>query len=339
MKAAYFRRGGKFEVIDCPTPEPGPGEALVKVHYCGICGSDLHMVDGGMLPPDCIIGHELSGTVAAVGPGVEGHKEGDRVVIMPLDPCMSCAQCRQGNTQLCAEGMKRNYGLGILPGAFAQYMLVKPSMIFNMPDGLDMKTAAINEPWAVAVHAVDALDLFGDSLVLVMGAGPIGLLVLFALKRAGVENVYVSEPDPFRADKAAQTGPKMVINPKKDNPATIIPREEGRPPEIVFDCVGIKNSTQDASAIVGPKGKVLVLGVHMGPISIIPIICFAKEVAFIFSLGYQQQEFADTLGLLAGGAVDTEVIISDVMPLSGIGEAFDLLRQSGHTKILIDCQA
>ena len=339
MKAALFRRGGHFEIAEVPTPQPGPGEVLVQVSYCGICGSDVHLVAAGMLPSGAIIGHELSGRVAKIGPGVAGFREGDPVVVMPLDPCLACGPCRQGNTQLCAEGTKRNYGLGLLPGAFAEFMLTKPSMLFPLPQGLDLKTAAINEPWAVAVHAVKMLALGPDSLLLVMGAGPIGLLVIYALKQAGVRRIYVSEPDPYRAQKAAQAGAARVINPQQQNPAVALPQNAGRAPDLVMDCVGSKNSTQDAAAIVGPKGTVLVLGVHLATISILPLISFGKEVTFKFSLGYRQDEFGESLQLLARGALDPQVVVSEIMPLSEIGNAFLKLRESGHTKILMDCRS
>jgi threonine dehydrogenase-like Zn-dependent dehydrogenase len=218
-------------------------------------------------------------------------------------------------------------------------MLVKPSMLFRIPDGLDMKTAALNEPWAVAVHGANMLDLNRESLVLVMGAGPIGLLSVYALRRAGVKEIYVSEPDGFRAQKAAAAGATEVIDPGKTNPAAFLHKNAGRAPDVVFDCAGTKNSTQDAAAMVGARGKVLVLGVHMSGISIIPLICFAKEVEFKFSFGYTAREFGESVELLAGGAVAPEVLISDVMPLGDIGDAFSMLRASGHSKILIDCRA
>jgi threonine dehydrogenase-like Zn-dependent dehydrogenase len=339
MKAAFLRQGGSFEVCDTPIPEPGPGHVLVKVSYCGICGSDVHLVEAGMLPLDCILGHEQSGVIAKVGEGVVNVKEGDRVAVMPLDPCMTCGPCRAGDTQLCSEGMSRNYGLGLLPGGFAEYMLAKPSMLFKIPDGLDMATAAINEPWAVAVHGVHMLPLTQDSVVLVMGAGPIGLLTVFALKRAGAKRIYVSEPDLYRAQKASQAGAAKVMNPKKENPAALLPSEEGQAPDIVIDCAGLEDSTQDASATVGPKGTVLVLGVHLGTISLFPLLCFGKEVRLIFSLGYQQKEFGECLEMLAKGAVVPDLVISDVLPLSEITDAFHLLKESGHTKVLVDCQA
>lgn len=336
MKAAFFRPGGNFEVSDCPTPQPGPGEALVKVAYCGICGSDVSFIKAGMLPSGCIIGHELSGQVEAVGDGVEGWSEGDRVAVMPIDPCFSCVPCKSGNTQLCSDGLKRSYGLGGRPGGFAEYMLVKSSMLFKIPESVDMKTAAINEPWAVALHGAAMLGLTENSLALVMGAGPIGIMSVFALKCAGVTDIYVSEPDEYRRSMAAKAGAKEVIEAR---PGSIIHKNEGRSPDCVIDAVGIESSAQEAISYVGSRGKVLILGVHMGIAGIMPLVCFAKEVQLNFSLGYTEVEFGESLLLLEKGKVDAEVAISDVMPLGEIAAAFGMLKESGHEKVLIDCQA
>ncbi len=338
MKAVIFKSRGQFEIVDREVPAPGPGEVLVKVAYCGICGSDLHLVDMGMLPRGAVIGHELSGHVAAIGPEVTGWGEGDPVVVMPLDPCGQCSQCKTGDTQRCADGMKRSYGLGVNPGGFAEYMLVKTSALFPLPDGLDLKTAALNEPWAVAVHAVDLLELDHDPLTLIMGAGPIGLLCLYALKLRGATKVHVSEPDPYRADKARAAGAVSVIDPKASKPGSVLSAAAGRLPDLVIDCVGTESSTSEAIAIAGAGGHVTVLGVHMGKIGILPIVCFGKELSFNFSFGYRADEFGAALQSLASGVIDYEVVVSDVLPLAQTGAAFDLLHQSGHTKILIDCQ-
>ena len=337
MKVALYRRGGVFEIADCPRPRPGAGEAVVEIAYCGICGSDLHLVDTGVLRPGCVIGHEISGRIAAVGEGLQDFREGDLVAVMPLDPCFDCGPCQEGNTQLCQGGLSRSYGLGGKPGGFSQFMLVKRSMLFRLPMELDLKTAAINEPWAVAVHGINALDLRPDSLVLVMGAGPIGLLSIYALKSKGIKNIYVSEPDPFRAERARRAGATLALDPKTEKPGTVISRSAGRSPDFVVDCAGSKSSIQEAAEIIVSRGTVLVLGIHMGHISLLPLICFAKEISIRFSFGYNYREFGDCLALLAKGQVAPEVVISDELSLSEIGTAFRLLHEPGHAKILITC--
>jgi len=339
MKAALFRPGGKLEVSEWPTPELGPGEVLVKVAYCGICGSDLHLLDSGFLPADAILGHELSGHLAALGPGVEGWAEGEAVVVMPGDPCGVCEPCRNGRTQICQEGLDRAYGLGKNPGAFSQYMLVKPKMLYRIPLGLDLVTAALTEPWAVGRHGVNLLDLANPSPILIMGAGPIGLMCVYALKSLGISEVAVSEPDPFRAELAKAAGASLVLDPRTENPAAAIRERAGRPPASVMDCVGSSSSLREAIAFAGPRGLVVVLGLHLGKVSLQPFIGFSKEVQIKFSYAYNCLEFGESLELLAQGAVDPKVVISEVMPLREIANAFQLLRETGHSKIILDCPA
>ncbi len=339
MKAALVQPDSTLMVEEYPTPKPGRGEVVVKVAYCGICGTDLHMLAAGFFPAGCIIGHELSGHIAEVGDDVTDWGKGDPAVILPLDPCGRCDSCRAGETQLCAESIVKGYGVGGNPGGFSQYMLVKPSMLFRLPEGMDMKTAALNEPWAVAIRAVNMSGFKIGEQALVMGAGPIGLLCIYALKIAGAGRICVSEPDPFRADKAKAAGADRVIDPKKDSPGDIILQEFGQAPDYVFDCAGTESSMNEAASIVRPHGQIMMLGVHQGNVTLFPMIWFMKEISLNFSLAYNLKEFKNGIDLLAKKAIDPTVVISAVMPLAEIGEAFKALQGSGQTKIIIDCQA
>jgi len=338
MKAAIVQPDGKMKVEECPTPEPGPEEILVKVAYCGICGSDLHMADAGFFPPGCIIGHEMSGHVAAVGEGVQGWSEGDAVVVLPMDPCLACEPCRRGDIQVCQEGIMRAYGLGGNPGGFGQYLLVRPSMLYPVPAGMDMKLAALNEPWAVAVRGVNLSSIRVGDQAVVMGAGPIGLLCVYALKIAGAVRIYVTEPDPYRAEKAWAAGVDGVFDPKQVDVADEVRKAAGRSPDVVIDCAGTENSIEEAATIVKAHGRVVALGVHMGNVTLFPMNWFMKEIQLHFSLGYNLREFESSLAPLARGAVDPDLVVSDVVPLDEIAEAFEALHAPGHTKILVDCQ-
>ncbi len=338
MKAAIVQADGKLKVEECPAPEPGPGEIVVKVAYCGICGSDLHMAEVGIFPAGCIIGHEISGHVAALGEGVQGWSEGDPVVVLPIDPCLICEPCKRGDIQICQEGLARSYGLGVNPGGFGQYMRVRPSMLHPVPEDMDMRLAALNEPWAVAVRGVNLSDLRIGDQVVVLGAGPIGLLCVYALKIAGAVRVYVSEPDSHRADKALAAGAHQVFDPKKAPVADEIMKIAGRSPDVVIDCAGTEGSIEEAAAIAGRHGRVVALGVHMGNVTLFPMTWFMKELSLKFSLGYNLREFESGLEQLARGAVDPEVVVSDVVPLEEIARAFDVLSSTGHAKILVDCQ-
>jgi len=339
MKAALVQSDASLKMADHPAPDAAPGNVVVKVAYCGICGSDLHMLEVGLFPEGCIIGHEFSGTVAAVGKGVEGWEVGDPVAVIPMDPCFSCESCRRGDTQICGEGLNRSYGLGANPGGFAQYVSVKPSMLFRIPDGVGMREAALNEPWAVVVHGVNLSGFRVGEPAVVMGAGPIGLLCLCALKAAGASRLYVSEPDPFRAQRARDIGVDLVVDPSKEMPSSVIREHAGRAPRYVFDCAGTETSAEEAAFISGRSGCVVLLGIPMGNATLFPVGWFMKEIKLIFSFGYTYLEFEHSLHMLARGAVKADTIVSGVMPLAEIGQAVEMLHGSGHAKILIDCQA
>ncbi len=337
MKAALVQSDKSLKVEECPMPEPGQGEVLINVAYAGICGSDLHMLEAGMFPPGSIIGHEFSGHIAAIGEGVTNWKEGEQVIVMPLNTCLTCEPCKRGDIQVCQAGLIGGYGMGMNPGGFAQYMVAKSSLLYRVPDGLDMKTAALNEPWAVAMRGINQSNIQEGENALIMGAGPIGLLCIFALKNIGAGKIFISEPDPFRAEKALAAGADGVFNPNKENPGDKIQQVTGKSPDHIFECAGTADSMQEAALTSGIQGHITMLGVHQGNVSIFPIIWFAKELSVTFSMGYSLTEFSDSIDLLAKDVVNPNVVISDVVPLDDIDGAFKALHGSGHTKILVDC--
>jgi (R,R)-butanediol dehydrogenase/meso-butanediol dehydrogenase/diacetyl reductase len=297
------------------------------------------LLEAGLFPPGSIIGHELSGYIEETGKEVKDWTIGEAVVVMPLDPCGECGPCRRGSSQLCETILSRTYGLGLHPGGFAQYMVVRPSMLFKVPDGMDMKLAALTEPWAVAVHGVNLSHFSSGENALVMGAGPIGLLTAYALKSADGGNIYVTEPDPWRAQQAIRTGVTRVIDPGRVIAELDLEENNENRPPYVFDCAGTVSSLEDAVGIVRAGGCIVVLGIHLsGNVSFFPLTWFYKEISVSYSLGYHKKEFEESLNMLARGAVDAEVLISEIFSLHRISEAFHALTDSGHSKILIDCQ-
>ena len=338
MKAAVVKKGGTLEFTDYELPELQPDEVLVKVSYCGICGSDIHMLEAGIVREGCIIGHELSGIVEKVGNDVTGPEKGDRVVVLPAFPCMTCESCMAGHMHVCRDLIKRSYGLGTNNGAFCEYMAVKATSIVKIPEWIDMKKAALTEPLAVAIHGVNMLNMNIGEDVLVIGAGPVGLFTIYALKEAGAGTIIVSETDGYRAQKAAEVGADYVINPNEREPGFAGPELTGRMPDHVMDCAGTPATLQISIGAVKPRGTVLVLGVCMKPATILPIVASTREICIKFSYGYNYREFCDALKLLGKNVIDTDIMISDVAPLRDIQGAFDSLKQSGHTKVLIDCR-
>jgi (R,R)-butanediol dehydrogenase/meso-butanediol dehydrogenase/diacetyl reductase len=211
-------------------------------------------------------------------------------------------------------------------------------MLYPVPQGMDMRLAALNEPWAVAVRGANLSSVRVGDHAVVMGAGPIGLLSVFALRIAGAVRIYVSEPDAYRADKALAAGADGIFDPKKSVVADEVQKAAGRSPDAVIDCAGTETSLEEAASIVAHHGRVVALGVHMGTVNLFPMSWFMKELTLRFSLGYNLREFAAGLEQLARGTVDPETVVSDVVPLEEIAEAFEALHDTGHTKILVDCR-
>ena len=337
MKAAFLQYDKRFKVQECPTPEPGNDEVLIKIAYCGICGSDVHMLEAGMFPPDSIIGHEVSGYVVKTGKNVSEWREGDPVVVFPMEPCGKCTPCRNGEVQHCKDGIGRRYGVGLHPGGFAQYILTRPSMLFKIPKSLDMKLAALTEPLSVSMRGVNNSNIKKGAHSLIMGAGPIGLFCIPALQNKGVGKIFISEPDAFRAEKAAAFGADYILNPKKDDPADEIKKLTGEAPEYIFDCAGTEDSMQDAAFMAGSQGRIIILGLYNGSVSILPIIWLNKELNITFSLGYNWNDFSESIELLSKGKINPDIAISSVFKLDDINEAFTSLKKPGNMKVLLDC--
>ena len=248
MKAAIFRGAGQIEVADVPVPEPGPGEALVQVHYCGICGSDLEAYQTGMYEPGIVIGHEFSGEIVGLGEDVTDWAVGDRVAADNVLPCGHCAFCRQGRPWLC----QAMHSPGItLDGGMAEYVRLPVQVLHRLPPQVNNREAALVEPLTIALHGVLSSALRLGDLALVLGAGPIGLLTLQCSLLAGARQVVVAEFNPRRADLARQLGAAAVLDPTKDNPAVVLGTwGDGLGPQVVFVCTPAPAAYQDALNLV-----------------------------------------------------------------------------------------
>ena len=208
MRAVKVAEDRRLVAVECPAPEPGPGQVLVEVSYCGICGSDLHFREvPELFPAGTVPGHEFSGRIIAVGDRVHGWSAGDRVCVLPFGQCGECAVCRAGNEQVCPHAVSNGVGLGTgRPGAYAGQVVVDERMLFSLPDSVDDRAGTLVEPLAVAIRAVDQARVVLDEPVLVLGAGPIGLLTALVLRHRGVRRTVVCSRNPARAQRAAALG-------------------------------------------------------------------------------------------------------------------------------------
>ena len=332
MRAAVLREAGRLVVEEIPRPEPEPGELLVRVRDCGICGSDLHAA--ATLPSGTVMGHEFAGEVAGLGAGVSGWQVGEPVVALPYMACGKCAACLAGDGIRCAA--VRSLGLGDLPGAYAEYVRVQPASCLRIPERVGFRAAALVEPLAVALHGVRMAPVGAGTPCLVMGGGPIGLTTLLWCRAAGA-TVVVSEPAEGRAALARRLGAAATVHPGREHAGSRLQALTGRDPEAVFECVGVRGTLNDALAQAGVRATVVVLGVCFGADEIVPGLAVLKELVVHFALGYAKSEFAAALAALHERRLDVDPLVTDVVGVAEAPRAFEALaRPTAQGKVLIE---
>ncbi len=257
MRAAVFKRAGMLSVEEVPTPTPGPGEALARVTLCAICGSDLHRFKHGLMAPGVVMGHEWVGTIVKLGEGVTGLAVGDRVVRgfggMARDPRFSA---REKGFTLDTR----------IPGGYAEFAALPATMFLRPPEGLSDEVATLAEPLAVAVHAVRLSSVKLGDAVVVLGAGPIGLLTLQCVRQCGPRLVVVAEPVESRQKLALELGADVVLDPRAtDVVAEAVRLTEGLGPDVVFECAGAPPTLQQALTMARRRGQVMLVGLCMQP--------------------------------------------------------------------------
>ncbi|MEW6470764.1 MAG: alcohol dehydrogenase catalytic domain-containing protein [Actinomycetota bacterium] len=350
MRAVVWHGRRDLRLEDIPEPDdPGPDEAIIEVSFCGICGTDLHeYVEGpvmirptshpltGQAPP-LTLGHEFSGRVVALGPGVEGDL-GARVTVDPCWRCGTCYWCRRGEYHICRQGG----AVGLAShGALARFVRVPAAGLVPLPDSVDDRTAALVEPLAVGLHAVRRGQVGTGDTVLVSGYGPIGASVLLAARAAGAGAVFVSEPDSARRALADLMGATEVVDPgEADVRRSVFTWTERVGPDVVFECTGLPRLLPAAVDAVRRGGRVVVVGVGHGAAEVEPnrLVLFEREV--VGSLGYQHDLFR-VVKLLAAGRLDPAPLVTGVVPLAqAVSHGFDaLLADRRHVKILVDVGA
>jgi len=282
-----------------------------------------------------VMGHEFCGEIHALGPGVSGYQLGDRVTSLPYFACGLCAWCKRDDAMHCSE--LRSLGLGQLPGAYAEFVACSAASLIRLPANVSSRAGALVEPLSVGLHGVSHSTIEAGMGVVVMGAGPIGLSTLIWAKAKGAGAVVVSELAPGRTELAMKLGADAVVNPTEDDPSEAVKSITGRPPEIVFECIGVKSTLGAAIGMVGRHGQVVVIGVCMEADSIYPLTCVMKEVQINFALAYTRGEFLETIDALSKGTIDATPMITDVIDLDQIPEMFTALKRPGtRAKVMVE---
>lgn len=343
MRAAVFKgpdRKLEIETIDDVRPEPH--QLLLKVHHCGVCGSDLHMTEShsiSALPVGSVMGHEFSGEIIEIGSALKGKfKTGQRVAGFPYIQCGVCEACKRGDTTFGACTAAKGIGLGQHHGAYAEYVTIGANGAHALPDIVSSEEGALIEPLCVGLHAVDMAKMERGATVLVIGAGPVGLAVMLWARFLGARHVIVSERAENRKATAARFGATDAIDPNQSLTAQV-QAIAGKGPDIIFECVGAPGLL-NAVMMDAPRGaKIVVAGVCQQMDQILPVIGVVKELTLQFVLGYRPADFDYVIEMIAKDRVEVQHMITDRITLDQLPDAFEALRKpTTQCKVMVGFQ-
>jgi 2-desacetyl-2-hydroxyethyl bacteriochlorophyllide A dehydrogenase len=335
MLAAFCPGKETIEVREAPVPAPGPGEVLLRVRACGICGTDLHTYRGELpLPPTVSPGHEFAGDVAALGEGVKGFETGQRVVAEPIRSCRECAYCRTGAYNLCPKRLL----LGtFVSGGLAEYVPVPAYSLYPLPDAIDFELAALVEPLAVTVHGLHLVGLSYGDRVLILGSGSIGVMTALAARAMGAAEVVATYRYEHQAEAIAAAGAGRAV------PADKITSLVGEGPDVVVETVGGHGDTlSQAVGLVRPGGRVSLLGLFPSPPQINALTVMLNEVRVVGGITYcrpgARSDFDTALRIIAADPERARGLITHRFPLSETAEAFRTAADKSSRSLKVQVQ-
>jgi (R,R)-butanediol dehydrogenase/meso-butanediol dehydrogenase/diacetyl reductase len=325
VRAAVVGAGGQYEVVTLPNPSPGPGELLLRVTACGLCGSDLKARMA--MPRGTIMGHEFGGEVIATGDGTPGWCVGSHAAVLPVGACGQCPWCTAGYVAHCRSA--RLIGLGAIGGGFAELAVVPAPSAFLLPPGLDPAVGAVVEPFAVGLHVIRAAGLAAGEDALVIGTGAVGLTAIAWARAHGAGRITAVDPVGSRRDAARSFGATDALASLDD--------AEGSGYDVVIECAGRPGLLDGCVAAARPRGRVIVAGTCLEPTSLMPIVALMKEVSIGFAVYYTPQEFSEVIAAFADGRIDPAALVSRRLRLADLNDAFDdLARTAAGAKTLIE---
>ena len=328
MKAAFYTGHKTFEIRDIPRQPPKAGEVEVRVAYNGICGTDMHAYHGAMdarIGHNRVLGHETSGTIASVGNGVD-LPVGAAVAIRPLAPCGDCPACDAGLAHIC----HRLKFLGLdTDGALQEYWTVPAHAVHRLPEGASLEHAALTEPVAVACHDVRRGRVRAGEDVLVIGGGPIGLLIAMVAREAGAK-VILSEVNPHRLGVAQALG-FATLNPRETDPvAHVTEATGGKGADVVFEVSGTQAGTELMTDVAASRGRIVMVAIHTTRPQVDLFRFFWRELELVGARVYEPEDFDAAIDLLARGVIDAKTMITGIRPLDEVSQAFADLDTNGH---------
>jgi (R,R)-butanediol dehydrogenase/meso-butanediol dehydrogenase/diacetyl reductase len=314
MKAAVTTEQHGFDIVEIPDPTPGPGELMIRVAACGVCGSDIKAQP--FMPAGVVMGHELGGEIVAMGSDVGDWREGANVAVLPVVSCGNCQYCSAGVVSHCAQ--TRYIGMGQDGGGFAEFAVVPARSSFALPDGMTKIYAALVEPFAVGLHGVHSAQISPGEDVLVVGAGGVGLTTIAWAHAKGAERVTAADPDPQRRTHALTMGATDTVATVNDADPNAY--------DVALECVGHPELLQPCQAALRPQGRIVISGACAEPTPIEPVTALLKELSIRYSVCYRPDEFCEVIAAFGTGAVDPRPMVGPAVGLNRITEAFDLVR-------------
>ncbi|MFF5293124.1 zinc-dependent alcohol dehydrogenase [Paractinoplanes globisporus] len=335
MRRVVVDAGG-VTLVEAPVPEPKDGEVLVRMAMAGVCGSDVHALQGKhpFITLPYAPGHEVSGTVEAVGAGVgPALAVGTRVTMEPFLPCWQCKQCRAGRENICEN--LRFFGCAHDQGGMADYFTVDQRRLHVIPEALDWKEAAFIEPLGTPVHASRLVGGLAGKTVAILGTGTIGLLTLQVARAQGAKSVVMTARSARSRERAAKFGPDAVIDATAPDAVGLAREALGESADVVFDCVAEQSTMDQALAMANKGGTVVVVGVPPAPVTIPLPMIQDSQLRVQGSATYLPDDFTDAIDLLVTGRVDMSGLATAVRPLDEAAAAFADAASGEHIKVLL----
>ena len=329
MHASFLHGIRDVRLEECPIPNPGPGEVLLKVASVGVCGSDVHYyLDGRIghqvVDAPIIMGHEFSAHVADLGAGVAGLQAGQLVAVEPGISCGECEFCLQGHPNLCPN--VRFCGTPPINGVFAEYTLMPAENCFPLPEGFSPDDGALLEPLGIGIHAVDLAHLKVGETVAILGAGPIGLLIAAVAKASGAGAIFMTEPLSYRRKFAMEYIADAVFDPNdQDVVAEIDSLTGGRGVDAAFEAAGAVDTPQQAAAIVRPGGRVILAGIPAEDTITFNASVVRRKGLTIKLVRRMKHTYPRAIRLVQSGLVDLKPLVTHLLPLGEVGRAMELV--------------
>jgi threonine dehydrogenase-like Zn-dependent dehydrogenase len=328
MRAVRLVEAHHLELVDLPAPEPMPGEVVLRVDGCGICGSDLTSYKVGLFT-DTVPGHELAGVVDSVGDGVIGWAAGDTAVVDPKLPCGVCDDCRAGASYRCAMALTAGIGFA-RDGGFAEVVAVPAQLLYRLPAGLALEHACLVEPLSVAVHGVERARIHAGDPVVVVGLGSIGLFTVATLHARGAGPIVGVDPVEDRRRLALDLGAATAVSELREV------RGHVAPAPAVIECSGYAPLLHAAADLVAPGGRLVLVGVPFGEATVIPLMWVTREIEIIGSIASSADDFAVSLEMLAADPGIARVATRRAS-LAQIPDVFEeLITPSSGGKVVVD---